>query len=459
MHGAKRVVMFCLLTAVLPTLLLVLPLYLRHSVFADVTFAVAESDVVEVVDGMSSVFCQAQSLRMNSSFHAFQLSSMPERSDRRKHVHLKKSMILPDDTLEYWGFFLPRGSSVVLSACSRYPGSRILVVKGEKNLQTCGLMDHSETQGPIHLAADPGQVRITLETPAEVIPDIPEDDRDLPGLEQLADRHLARHRLLGNQSGAGARHRHAKRREGSGLLKHSRSGVHRPKNSSRAELKKSLEKILNTDYGEKLEHQKRKNSRNRRNVNPGRVLDAGIGHGGNAGLAGVASVANVTHVPPEQMEESAASSFENDLFACYDGQILLANPFPSSSNCTGQHALASHQRTMKTIHDVLSDGYYYYIFYSDNDFVQNDIHATFDIHKPTYQYANFTKGCVNQTECAFPISFMSSEIVIVEVPTRDGIEHEEDDITLLISSCEPRMSVYVIFPIAVLFLILGCAFL
>jgi hypothetical protein len=57
---------------------------------------------------------------MNSSFHAFQLAGMPDLSPNRKHIRLKKSMSLPDDTLEYWGFYLLKGSTVILSACSRF---------------------------------------------------------------------------------------------------------------------------------------------------------------------------------------------------------------------------------------------------------------------------------------------------------------------------------------------------
>lgn len=53
----------------------------------------------------------------------------------------------------------------------------------------------------------------------------------------------------------------------------------------------------------------------------------------------------------------------------------------------------------------------------------------------------------------------SDEIVIVEVPTRDGIEDEPEDVTILYSECVPRMAVYVIFPIAVLVLVLSCAFI
>ena len=66
------------------------------------------------------IMFQAHSLKMNSSFHAFQLPGMPDLSPNRKHIRLKKSMSLPDDTLEYWGFYLLNGSTVVLSVCSRF---------------------------------------------------------------------------------------------------------------------------------------------------------------------------------------------------------------------------------------------------------------------------------------------------------------------------------------------------
>lgn len=140
MQGIKRVCIFCMLTTLLPSILIILPLYLRHSKFADVIYSLAESDIVEIKEGISTIFCEQHILRMNTSFHAVQLSHSPEISKkRRKHIRLKKSMTLPDDTLEYWGFFLLKGASVALKVCSRFDGSRILVVKGERNLKTCGL--------------------------------------------------------------------------------------------------------------------------------------------------------------------------------------------------------------------------------------------------------------------------------------------------------------------------------
>ena len=156
----------------------------------------------------------------------------------------------------------------------------------------------------------------------------------------------------------------------------------------------------------------------------------------------------------------SVSSFENSLLTCYQGQILLARGFPPSELCENISYLDAGVH-MVTTHDVISDGYYYYIFYSDNDNVKNEIHAVFDIQKPTYLYSNLSesKECINSTHCSFPINFWSHETVVVEVPTRDGIEHEEDDITYLRSTCQPRMAIYVIFPILVLVLILSCAFL
>lgn len=56
---------------------------------------------------------------MNATFNAFQMSHRPEIASYKKHIRLKKSMNLPDDTFEYWGFYLLKGATVLLSVCSR----------------------------------------------------------------------------------------------------------------------------------------------------------------------------------------------------------------------------------------------------------------------------------------------------------------------------------------------------
>lgn len=169
MHGVKRVLAFCCLVAVVPTCLIILPLYLKHVVFKDMVYSVAESDILEVRDGISTIFCQEHKLSMNISFNAFQLNQMPEESKTRKHIRLKKSMILPDDTLEYWGFYLMRGATVELKVCSLFEGSRILVVKGERNLRTCGLLEHNAQKYGAAFNPEKSQVKVTFETAAEII--------------------------------------------------------------------------------------------------------------------------------------------------------------------------------------------------------------------------------------------------------------------------------------------------
>ncbi|XP_053694612.1 uncharacterized protein LOC128742308 [Sabethes cyaneus] len=535
MHGVKRVIAFCILTAILPASLIILPLYLRHTVFADVVYPIAESDIIEIRDGISSIFCQRHTLQMNTSFNAFQLKQKPEISQNRKHIRLKKSMSLPDDTLEYWGFYLLKGATVALKVCSRYDGSRILVVKGERNLRTCGLLEHNKNKIGAHLNNEHTQVLVTFESAAEIVdssgpnndnksdryvpPDIGNHGgEDLTDEDMTADETLNAHRKSEESTkhayntkhklaskGLVANNQHRKKSnenpdssdEDKSLAHQDRSAADgRPSNvpnsihiskevdSSRRHYDSfkqqpeatSAKTTQNTNREiEEVNRRKRHHGRHghhrdkiiRNSIHAegtplaeniptdssgtrtkrDTVYDRRINHGGNA-----FNFSNNT--------SDSVSSFENSLLTCYDGDILLAQSFPPSHLCKDVQYLENGVH-MVTKHEIASDGYYYYIFYSDNDYVQNDIHAVFDIYKPTFQYSNISesKGCVNSTNCSFPISFWTDERVIVEVPTRDGIEHEEDDITFLISTCQPRMAIYVIFPISVLFLVLTCAFL
>jgi len=452
MHGARRVIAFCLMTAVLPTILLIIPLYLRHSVYTDVVYAVAESDVVEMGNGISTVFCQEHSLRMNSTFSAFQMTGTPEISEtNRKHIQLKKSMTLPDDTLEYWGFYLLSGSTVNLSVCARYDGAHILVVSGDKVLHNCGPTAPG-TAGTPHMAQGRGQVVVTYEGAAQEI--VHSDSTAYRNEHAAFTRDESRDEIENHggeiEDDIGEIKHHAeetttrKQRHQRTRRKHYRDFSSDPEsNITDAQVRKrSLEDVLNNKQQSDLIRRKRKAE-----AIPKIKLDGGIAHGGNA--------INFT----KKENDSSISSFEQNLLTCHDGRILLHKEFSPSEQCVNFNYLFNNHSHLQTTHEVVKNGYYYYIFYSDNDFRDNSIHAIFDIYKPTYQYVNYSKGCINVTECTFPIKMFSDDMVVVEVPTRDGIEHESDDITHLISTCHPRTAVYAVFPVTVLFLILGCAFL
>ncbi|XP_055901898.1 uncharacterized protein LOC129938392 isoform X2 [Eupeodes corollae] len=456
MHGVKRVIVFCILIVILPTILIIIPLYLRKSVFADVKYPVAESDIIEIRDGISSIFCQKHTLRMDTHFNAFQLHSKPEISTNRKHIRLKKSMTLPDDTLEYWGFYLLKGAKVYLRFCSRYDGSRILVVRGEKMLKTCGVMEHNKNKVGTNLAHGHEQVRVFFEDTLEIrnISHPSLEDLENHGGEILDDD-VVQTSTTTTTTPAPAISSRSRSRQ---LKKPTRNKTDEIPDTesveqitrsprSRRHHEEEFKKRHQTEYDRKKQEVYDQLYKHREKRD--HVYDRKYIHGGNA-------------LNFSENESNSISSFENSLFECYNGNILLAEGFPPSAMCSSVHFLETGSHRMMSKHEITEDGYYYYIFYSDNDLVRNDIHAIFDIYKPTFQYSNSTdnsNGCVNSTNCTFPITFLSNEIVVVEVPTRDGIEHEEDDITILTSTCHPRMEIYAIFPIAVLVLILSCSFL
>lgn len=464
MHGIKRVLVFCIMIVILPAILIIMPLYLRKTIFSDVIYPVAESDIIEIRDGISSIFCAKHTLRMSSNFNAFQLQNKPEISTSRKHIRLKKSMTLPDDTLEYWGFFLLNGAKVSVKVCSRYSGSRILVVKGKRELKLCGLLDHNKNKKDASYAQGHDQVKVFFEDVAEITEEkAPSEgllDNENHGGEDFTDDHPVVHGTS-TSTPASAKRQHKKLKKGSLNANYMKPAHERRLNATLfAGSQFTDTRATPTPVANRLRrhsawaHEQRKRQlydqlykieqrKKRENV-----YDRRYSHGGNA--------INFTQTD----ESNSISSFETGLFDCFNGAILLAEGFPTKPSCRDTHFLDKGKHdTVKQ--NITEDGYYYYIFYSDNDEVQNDIHAMFDIYKPTFQYSNLSqsRGCLNRTDCTFNIGFLSDEIVVVEVPTRDGIEHEEDDITNLISTCHPRSEIYAIFPITVLVLILCCSFL
>ncbi|XP_073988520.1 uncharacterized protein isoform X2 [Rhodnius prolixus] len=304
MQGAKRVIVFCLLIAVLPVILLFIPLYLRHRVYADVKYQVAESDILEMINGISSVFCQEHSLKMDTPFNAFQTKGKPEMSKTiRKHIRLKKSMMLPDDTLEYWGFFLPSSSTVHLSVCSRYDGSCILVVKGEKNLRDCGLMQPTK---PLEHVADNKNLYVTEESAILIVAEEQETEREPIDPEENGGEVIDdnEEKITTTESNNTAKRTNATIDTKNEELPHHK---HRHERSRFSVRKRALENELN------------RLRRKRQAVTY--KLDGGIAHGGNA--LNYSSFGN----------DSSVSSFESSLLSCYKGQTLLFREFASSRQC------------------------------------------------------------------------------------------------------------------------------
>ncbi|XP_043263399.1 uncharacterized protein LOC122403740 isoform X2 [Colletes gigas] len=412
-------------------------------------YTVTDLDILEINDQVSTIFCSKHTLQMNRTFNAFQMSQKPERTSYRKHTRLTKSMTLPDDTLEYWRFYLLEGSSVVLSVCSRFEGASILLVKGEHNLRTCGLLEHDNNEQMIegiYLPEAKRQVKVIFKsdtkengklnnTEEKLMENLVEDSNvditDKIYKESVRNENVQGKTVYGTRKLNNAKKKLTERRR-------------RELNIGKQLDAKELQRKLNLKRADKMVGRK---IRSQELIRPPFLLDQGIKHGGNA-------IKNETDVD----NDSVVSSFENELLKCYGGSVLIAQEFAPSEQCNNIDYFINGKH-METIQTIVESGYYYYIFYSDNDIVSNDIYAIFDIYKPVFQYENVTKSCTNQTKCSFPIDLLSSNRLIVEIPTIEGDEIRIDDADLLLSICHPRMEVYIFFPIAVLFCILTCAFM
>lgn len=398
MNGVKRVFAFCCLTAVLPALLIICPLYLKHSVFREHIYRVTESDILEIREGISTIFCQEHKLIMNSTFNAFQIDKLPKQAPMMKKIVLRKTMILPDDTLEYWGFFLLSGAIVKLKVCSKHEGSRIMVVKGEKNLKTCGLLEHNQKK---NFTPEKSQSRVIFEHHEEVHDNVHIDN---PKLRVGKDNIVTDDESSYNHGGEDFTESEKKtRRPHPKFVLVDQVDTETTKHQSQRSDMNHRRRRSHTHKHELHKDGKHHqlpphHARDKRDT----IFDGRIAHGGNN--LGISIKEKVMIGNRTVESESSESSFENGLFECFDGNILAANEFNSSKNCAPSSTF-DHSTYLSTTHEVLADGYYYYIFYSDNDLDQNEINAVFEIQKPTYLYSNISdsKQCSNLTLCSFPI--------------------------------------------------------
>ncbi|ODN05214.1 hypothetical protein Ocin01_01469 [Orchesella cincta] len=497
--GPIRVATFCLMTIILPCLLLIAPLYIRYQVFSDVLYTLGESDLVTVDRPISTFWCEKQDLWMNATFHAYLLDEQPQISEDLQLFEMDKHMQLADDSLEYWGFFLLQGSKVILSVCSRqvqtlqYDGARLMVVKGNKNLKHCALLDPSPNPDQVEpweddKSAQGGEITVTFRKGEQDV------ERELDSYEYSDDP------LGGKSPGTPAE-----------------DGLNQTSLPQRTKSRKNKLKFVGKGAGRlrdryqkgvQTAHESMKIHRNRNRSNNTRIFDAppyGSDGGAQQPVRRKRNAGKVDHVgmekgdenmskfqdsqetnledappnpvgvEPDEMEvhgegdeevideediRSSGSSFAKNLWSCYGGDTLFTQTFSSSLRCQSQDAMMKYALRMRTVHEITSTGYYYYIFYSDNDIVSNDIFARFNIEKVVYSFPNYTHSCINTTQCSLPLNFLSSEKVLLEVPLQDGVS-DEDSLSqmILISSCRPRLAVFFIFPVSIIFLILCCAFM
>lgn len=142
-----------------------------------------------------------------------------------------------------------------MQVCSRYEGSRILVVRGEKNLKTCGLLEHNLKKYGAKMDVEHSRVKVTYETPAEELGLVDKQSIDINSAAEdfTDDKDEIRKRIE--------------------LGKHRNSKLHFI-HSAKTQNNNSQYNFENKDGGEHVRHQKRHVGKRQEEINKlKRVLD------------------------------------------------------------------------------------------------------------------------------------------------------------------------------------------
>ncbi|XP_020281490.1 uncharacterized protein LOC109853612 [Pseudomyrmex gracilis] len=155
---------------------------------------------------------------------------------------------------------------------------------------------------------------------------------------------------------------------------------------------------------------------------------------------------------------SSFSSSEERLLECKG--LILNLPLTPHRHCTpkheNDHSAASFANTVT--YRVPLNGYYFFVFNSENEIQPNYVRVRFDLLKTVYDTSNPVHTCKNSTtECSLPFSIFSNEKTILELPV-SGNDSQWNEEYIVMSTCEPRTAIYVICVIMVPVLILCFAF-
>lgn len=134
------------LLLVLPALFICIPVYMRYRVFSGQMYPMGMTDM-RLIDGkISTTWCQGQVVKSNTTFNAFVVADSPGMSQQLVPVSMTRTLELDDDMKEYWGFYLLQGSTVTVSACVRWPGASLIMIKGYKHLQECAYIGDDSSE-------------------------------------------------------------------------------------------------------------------------------------------------------------------------------------------------------------------------------------------------------------------------------------------------------------------------
>ncbi|KAI5752114.1 hypothetical protein M8J77_013969 [Diaphorina citri] len=153
---------------------------------------------------------------------------------------------------------------------------------------------------------------------------------------------------------------------------------------------------------------------------------------------------------------SSFSSSEERLMEC-EG-LLLNLPLTPHRHCEPGYPHDTVLESNTVSYKIPSNGYYFFIYNSENEVQTNYLKIKFQLEKIIYNVTNAEASCTNETDqCSLPLSFFSEQKVVLELPYNQN-ESTLNDEFLVISTCEPRTSLYLLCVVAVPVFIVMFAF-
>lgn len=296
-------------------------------------------------------------------------------------------------------------------------GARLLVVRGEKNLELCGLLHHSTatstppTAKPIEVPeGDEESVLVTFEQ-EEKKPDVIEEEELENKGEEVTDSTPPP--ITSPPSTSTDEPEEEEEEE----------VTHHPIRHERSRLRYQRDIITHAP--------KRANLLPKGDTND---FEGAIEHGGNT--------ANYTD-DIDDAGDSSLSSFEASLLTCFSGKTLFQRGFAANGKLCENPS--NWNESLRLSHKIRSQGHFYYVFYSDNDLDVNSINVRFHINATKFNFTDASNKCDNVTECAFTLKFLGGDGTVY-------VEANSD--VLLVSTCQPRLMVYLLFPVLALLFVL-----
>ncbi|XP_044738116.1 uncharacterized protein LOC123299812 isoform X2 [Chrysoperla carnea] len=181
------------------------------------------------------------------------------------------------------------------------------------------------------------------------------------------------------------------------------------------------------------------------------------------GIADHHEVLNETTLDDRSNSEfwSSFSSSEEALLNC--AGLILNLPLTPHMECEEERpnseAFGAKSLPNRITYTVPSNGYYFFVFNSENEVQENYLRIQFDLHKTVYDVNNSVARCLNSTgDCSLNLQFFSNEKLVLELPIIGLNDSQVSEEYVVISECEPRTSIYVVCVLAVPLVILLFAF-